>query len=105
MLGKLFGNFEERREEIKEGLKEISIETEINDGKIKIIGNAAREIKEIVIDDTLLSPDHKEELQDLLVTALNDYTQLATEAEMEASKTMLKDMLPPGLGGLSQFFE
>lgn len=105
MLGKLFGNFEERREEIKKSLTTIEVEIEVAGGEIIVKGNAARQIESIDIADDLLSIENKEKLEDLLVTALNDFTQVATEAEMEASKNMLKDMLPPGFGGLSQFFE
>lgn len=105
MLGKLFGNFDEKREEIKEALTQVEVEIEVAGGDVKIKGNAARQIQSIDIADELLQIENKGKLEDLLITAINDFTQVATEAEMEASKNVLKDMLPPGLGGLSKYFE
>ena len=73
---------------------------EAGGGAIKIDANAAREILNIEIDPEFLKSTEAEELEDLLVVAINNIILTATEKEAEQSKNMLKDMMPPGLGNI-----
>lgn len=100
MLGNLFGNIEERQEELQKKLEGIELESSVLDGAVVVKGNAKREILDITIDDSKIDLTEIEQLQDLLVTAVNDLILMATEAEKSESEKLINDILPPGLGGL-----
>lgn len=98
MFGDLMGNMEEKQKMMKEKLQSIELE-EIVEG-ISISGNGAREIENIAIDAKYLSPENKEELEDLLLVAFNNLLEKIAVEEAKASQNMINDMLPPGMEGL-----
>ena len=104
MFGDLMGNMEERQKEMKLKLAEITVEAEAGDGAIKVIANANREIINISINKEGLDWDDKEEVEDLMMVAVNRALEMAAEKEAMESQNMIKDMLPPGMGGLSDMF-
>lgn len=100
MLGNLFGNIEEQQEALQKKLESIELESSVLDGAVVVKGNAKREILDIIIDDSKIDLSEVDQLQDLLVTAVNDLILMATEAEQSESQNLLNDIMPPGLGGL-----
>jgi len=100
MLGNLFGNIEEQQEALQKKLESIELESSVLDGAIIVKGNAKREILDIIIDSSKIDPAEVEQLQDLLVTAVNDLILMATEAEQAESQKLINDLMPPGLSGL-----
>lgn len=100
MFGNLFGNIEEQQEALQQKLESIQLESSVMDGAVVVKGNAKREILDILIDATKIDPTDVEQLQDLLVTAVNDLILMATEAEQTESQKLINDIMPPGLGGL-----
>jgi len=104
MFGDLMGNMEERQKEMKLKLAEITVEAEAGDGAIKVIANANREIINISINKEGLDWEDKEEVEDLMMVAVNRALEMAAEKEAMESQNMIKDMLPPGMGGLSDMF-
>ncbi|OOG18429.1 nucleoid-associated protein, YbaB/EbfC family [Sphingobacterium sp. CZ-UAM] len=98
MFDKLF-QAQQKAEEIKKRLDTISVSGEAEGGLIRVVATANKEIKEITIDPVFLANADKEELEELLVVALNKAITQAesiSQAEMQAAS---KDMLG-GLGGL-----
>ncbi|MDR0264637.1 MAG: YbaB/EbfC family nucleoid-associated protein [Sphingobacterium sp.] len=98
MFDKLF-QAQQKAEEIKKRLDSISVSGEVEGGLIRVVATANKEIKEVIIDPVFLSNADKEELEELLVVALNKAIAQAeniSQAEMQAAS---KDMLG-GLGGL-----
>ncbi|MDR6737952.1 MULTISPECIES: YbaB/EbfC family nucleoid-associated protein [unclassified Sphingobacterium] len=98
MFDKLF-EAQQKAEEIKKRLDSISVSGEAEGGLIRVVATANKEIKEVIIDPVFLSNADKEELEELLVVALNKAIVQAeniSQAEMQAAS---KDMLG-GLGGL-----
>ncbi|MNK37271.1 Nucleoid-associated protein [compost metagenome] len=98
MFDKLF-QAQQKAEEIKKRLDSISVSGEAEGGLIRVVATANKEIKEVIIDPVFLSNADKEELEELLVVALNKAIAQAeniSQAEMQAAS---KDMLG-GLGGL-----
>ncbi|MDM1294416.1 YbaB/EbfC family nucleoid-associated protein [Sphingobacterium sp. N143] len=98
MFDKLF-QAQQKAEEIKKRLDSISVSGEVEGGLIRVVATANKEIKEITIDPVFLSNADKEELEELMVVALNKAISQAeniSQAEMQAAS---KDMLG-GLGGL-----
>ena len=100
MFGNLFGNIEEQQEALQQKLASIVLESSVLDGAVVVKGNAKREILDILIDPARIDPTDVEQLQDLLVTAVNDLILMATEAEQVESQKLINDIMPPGLGGL-----
>lgn len=102
MFDKLF-QAQQKAEEIKKRLDSISVSGEVEGGLIRVVATANKEIKEVTIDPIFLSNADKEELEELLVVALNKAIAQAeniSQAEMQAAS---KDMLG-GLGGLGGLF-
>jgi len=74
MFGDLFGKLQEAQQKMEEGkerLAHVTVDGEAGDGAVKVAVTGNREVKNITIADHLLAPDSKEELEDLLITALN----------------------------------
>ncbi len=104
MFGDMLGNMEEKQAEMKKKLAEMSVNSESGDGAVKITANANREITNISIDSEKLDLSDLEQLEDLMMVAINRALELAAEKEAEESQSLIKDMLPPGLDGLSGMF-
>ena len=100
MFGDLMGNMEEKQAEMKAKLAKITVEAEAGDGAIKVSANANREILNISIDKSKLDWEDSEQVEDLLLVAINRVIKNATEKEAEESQKLIQDMLPPGLGGM-----
>ena len=100
----MFGNLEEMQNQMREALKEIQVNAEAGGGAIKIEANAAREITNVSIDPDFLANAEAEELEDLMLVAINNVLAAATAKEAEHTQNMIKNMMPPGMGGLSNLF-
>lgn len=100
MFDKILGKLSGQREEMKAALAGEILDVEVQDGAIKVQANANREILDISIDETKLDMSQKEQLEDLLVIAINQVLEIAAEREAAEAQKMINDMIPPGLGGL-----
>lgn len=100
MLGDLFSKLQEAQQKMQEGkqkLGDVVVDGEAGNGMVKVSVTGNREVKTISIDNQLLAPDKKEELEDLLVTALNRALKNAEQAFEEEMKGLAGGMLG-GLG-------
>ena len=95
---------EERQKEMRQKLAEIIVEGTAQNGAVKVIANANREITDIQIDKEKLDWEDVEMVQDLILDATNKALAAAAAKEAEATQQMVKDMLPPGMGGLGNLF-
>jgi DNA-binding YbaB/EbfC family protein len=90
MFGDLFSKMQEaqqRMQDSKARLRDIIIDCQAGEGLVKVSATGNREIKSVEIDASLLHPDRKEELEDLLLVALNrglKDAENAWEAEMRS---------------------
>ncbi|MBA3986041.1 MAG: YbaB/EbfC family nucleoid-associated protein [Flavobacteriales bacterium] len=99
MMGKL-KETQQKVEETKLRLNNVFIDEQSGDGLLKVTLTANREIKNISIDDSLLSD--KEQLEDYLILILNKAIAKASainEAELAA---VAKEGMPniPGMDGM-----
>lgn len=104
MFGDMFGNMQEKQEALKKKLAEMTVEAEAGDGAVKITANAAREIVNISINKDLLDWEDSEQVEDLMLVAINRVLALAQEKEQIESQKMISDILPPGMDGLKGMF-
>jgi len=100
----MFGDMQEKQEALRKKLGEMRLEADAGDGKVKVTANGNREIINISIDPTVITPDDTEQLEDLLLVAINRAISLAAETEAAESQKLIQDMLPPGMGGLGDMF-
>lgn len=96
MFGDLFGKLQEAQQQMndsKERLKHITVEGEAGSGLVKVIVTGNREVKSLEIDPSLLLAEKKEELEDLLITALNRALKNAENAWDSEMKNVAGGML------------
>jgi DNA-binding protein YbaB len=100
----MFGNLEEMQKEMREALTAIKVEAEAGGGTVKVEANAAREITNITIDPDFLKEAESEEVEDMILVAINNVLSAAAAQEAAQSQDMINKMMPGGLGGLSNLF-
>ncbi len=96
MFGDLFSKLQEAQQKMQEGkqkLGDVIIEGEAGNGAVKVSVTGTREIKTIAIDTQLMTADRKEELEDLLITALNRALKNAEQAWEDEMKDVAGGML------------
>lgn len=104
MFGDMFGNLEEKQQEMRAQLAKITVEAEAGDGAVRVKANANREILNIAIDKDTIDWDDVEQVEDLVTVAVNRALELAAAKEAEESQKLIKSMMPPGMGDLSNLF-
>lgn len=97
-LENMFGDMEAQQKAMREKLAEFIVEAEAGDGAIKITANANREITNISINPDFVKSAEAEELEDLLLVAINRALQSAQEKEAAETQQLVQNMLPPGMG-------
>jgi DNA-binding YbaB/EbfC family protein len=85
--------------EVKKRLDAITVTGTAEGGKITITANANKVIESVVIDDSLLKESDKEQLEELLVIAINKAMEQADNVSQSEMAAMTKEMFG-GLGGL-----
>jgi nucleoid-associated protein EbfC len=104
MFGDFMGKLQEaqqKMQEAKDKLADMTVEGEAGDGAVKVVVTGAREVKSIHISNELLAADKKEELEDLLIIALNRAMESAGKLHEEQMKDVAGGMLGGmGMGGL-----
>ena len=84
--------------EAQEKLNSIEVEGVSGGGVVKVIATAKGEIKRIDLDESLLKPEDKEIIEDLIVAAVNDAKQKGELAAQEEMKSLTGGLpLPPGM--------
>lgn len=102
MMG-MMGKLKETQAKVaatKERLNTVLIDESSSDGMLKITITANRTIKEIQIDDSLMSD--KEQLEDYLIMTLNKAIHRATEVNETELASVAKEGMPniPGMDSL-----
>ncbi|WP_140939068.1 YbaB/EbfC family nucleoid-associated protein [Sphingobacterium lumbrici] len=99
MFDKLF-QAQQKAEEIKARLNNISVSGEAEGGKVRVVATANKEIKEIVISEEIFQDGDKEQIEELLIVALN---KALTQAE-NVSQTEMQAATQDMFGGLGNLF-
>jgi len=102
MMGDFMGKMQEAQqqmEETKRRLDGVFVDVDIENGAIKASASANLKVTNISISDELLAKNDKEELEDLIIVAINKVLDEAKQVqEVEMSKVAQGMM--PNLGGL-----
>ncbi len=100
MFDNLMGDMQSKQKEMIEKLSQLEVSGEAGDGAVIVTANANKEILNIHIDQNKTSLKDVEELEDLFLIAVNRALEKAGNEQEKASKSLMNEMLPPGLGGL-----
>ena len=85
--------------EIKKRLDAITVTGSVEGGKISVSANANKIIQSITIEPEFFKDADKEELEELLVTAINKAMEQADNVSQSEMAAVTKDMFG-GLGGM-----
>lgn len=101
-MSNMFGKIKEmqaKMKEVQENLDKITAEGEAGGGMVKAVVNGRKKVIEINIEDSLMTPDDKDMLQDLIVAAINIALQNVEVKSNEEIKKTTQGMMPniPGL--------
>ena len=91
---------QKKAEEIKSRLDTISVNAEVEGGKISVTSTANKSLTSIHIDPDFLKEADSEELEELLVTAVNKALQQAEQVSQTEMQAATRDMM----GGLGNIF-
>ena len=84
---------------LQDELDHIEVEGISGGGLVSVRMTAKMEVKAVSIDASLMKPDEREVIEDLVVTAFNDAKRKAEAAMQEKMATLTGGLkLPPGLG-------
>lgn len=98
MFGKL-AEAQKKAEEIKQRLGAISVTGVAASGKVEVMVDGNKKVKNITIHPDLMHADRKEELEDLLQIAMDDALEQAEKISAAEMKSLMSSMMP-GIGGL-----
>jgi nucleoid-associated protein EbfC len=89
-----------KMQEVQEELGHVEVEGLSGGGLVSVRMTAKMEVKAVRIDASLLKPEEREIVEDLLVTALGDARRKAETAMQEKMQSLAGGLgLPPGLLG------
>ncbi|WP_073403264.1 YbaB/EbfC family nucleoid-associated protein [Mucilaginibacter sp. OK098] len=84
---------------MKQKLDAITVTGTAEGGKITVTANASKVVQSVTIDDELLKEGDKEQLEELLVIAINKTMAQADSVSQSEMAAITKDMFG-GMGGL-----
>lgn len=88
MFGDMMGKLQEMKqksEEVKKRLDTISVTAEAENGLVKVVCTANKKVQSIEIADELINNPDKEQIEDLMILAINraiEKAEKVSEAEM-----------------------
>ncbi len=98
MFDKIF-EAQQKAGEMKKRLDDITVTGTVEGGKITVTANANKVVQSIVISDEFMKEADKDELEELLVTAVNKAMEQADNINQSEMAAMTKNMFGD-LGGM-----
>lgn len=101
-MSNMFGKMREMQsklKEVQENLESITAEGESGGGMVKAIVNGRKKVISVSIEESLMTPQDKEMVQDLVVAAINSALQNVESKSNDEIKKTTEGMMPniPGL--------
>jgi len=101
-MSNMFGKMREMQaklKEVQENLDTLTAEGESGGGMVKATVNGRKKVLSIEIEESLMTPQDKEMLQDLIVAAINNALQNVEAKSNDEIKKTTEGMMPniPGL--------
>jgi DNA-binding protein YbaB len=97
-FGGLFGDMQERLRQVKQQLEDARLEAEAGDGRVRVTVSGSKKLVAVSLDGSFDGAEGREELEDLLIVAVN---RAMDRADAEAAKAMhgVTGGMLPGLMG------
>lgn len=102
MFDKLF-EAQQKADEVKKRLDTITVTGTAEGGKITVTANGNKLLQSVAIDEEFYKDADREEIEELLVVAVNKAIEQAENISQSEMAAMTKEMLG-GLGGLGNLF-
>ena len=102
MFDKLF-EAKQKAEDLKKRLDGITVSGSAEGGKISVTATANKVVQSVTIDGDFLKSADKEELEELLIVAINKALEQAENLNQSEMAALSRDMLG-GMGGLGNLF-
>ncbi|MEM7650639.1 MAG: YbaB/EbfC family nucleoid-associated protein [Pseudomonadota bacterium] len=83
---------QERMQELQEKLKDIYVEGESGGGMVKVEMSCSGDVRSIKIDHSVVSADDTETLEDLVLAALNNTTEIKDERIKAETAAMMESL-------------
>lgn len=100
MFDDLLGNLQKQQEDLQQKLAQILVEAEAGDGAVTVTAGADLHIENIKIDPSKLDLGDREQVEDLLLVAVNRALDEAKQKAAEETNKMVGGMFPGGLDSL-----
>ncbi len=94
---KQFQKMQQKMEEMQAELENEQVEGTAGGGMVTVIANGKQDILEVKIDPEVVDPEDVEMLQDLIVAAVNQARQKATDLQAEKMSSITGGMNLPGM--------
>ncbi len=102
MFDKLF-EAKQKAEDLKKRLDGITVSGSAEGGKISVTATANKVVQSVNIDEEFLKSADKEELEELLIVAINKALEQAENIHQSEMAALSREMMG-GLGGLGNLF-
>lgn len=102
MFDNLLGNLQKQQEELQQKLAELFVEAEAGDGAVLVKAGCDLHIENIKIDPSKLDMNDPEQIEDLVLVAVNEALEEAKKMAAIETNKLLQGMMPPGMGGLGK---
>jgi DNA-binding YbaB/EbfC family protein len=89
---------EQMKQQLEASLRDKTVEGSTGGGMVTVTASGTGEVRKVVIDPSVIDPNDKEMLEDLLAAAVNVALKKAKELQEEAQQGQVGNMLG-GLGG------
>jgi len=99
MFDKLL-NAQQKADEVKKRLDNISVSGVAENGKVSVVASANKEIREITIEPEFFKQADKEELEELILVAINKALAQAENVSQSEMQAVSQDLL----GGFGNLF-
>jgi len=100
MFGDMFSQMQQQQEALQEKLSAMRI-TETTDG-IAVTVSGTREVVNVKIEESIMADGDAEQVEDLLVIALNRALTKAAEVEQTEAQALMSGMMPGGMPGMPE---
>ena len=102
MFGDMMAQMQQQQEALQAKLGAMRI-TEQSDG-VAVTVSGTREVIGVRVDQAILDDGDAEQLEDLLVVALNRALAKAAETEQNEAQALMSNMMPGGMSDLGAMF-
>ncbi|MFN0213069.1 MAG: YbaB/EbfC family nucleoid-associated protein [Saprospiraceae bacterium] len=102
MFDNLFGNLQKQQEELQQQLADTFVEADAGNGAVLVKAGCDLHIENIKIDPTKLDMNDLEQVEDLVLVAINEALEEAKKKAAIETNKLLQGMMPPGMGDLGK---